>query len=141
MTLAHDDDVIKTFPVGSSRSASPHIRSAKATEECAGPQSAGAEEIGSTSLKPYVICRMAASVDGRILPSRWRPRSFSSGDVFERLHRELGCEAWLVGRVEQRTNCNILPTIGLDSSPISRSSKRPGGTERIVAEHVSDAML
>jgi riboflavin biosynthesis pyrimidine reductase len=42
---------------------------------------------------------MAASIDGRILPRRWRPQSFSSGAVFERLHKELGCDAWLVGRV------------------------------------------
>jgi riboflavin biosynthesis pyrimidine reductase len=49
-------------------------------------------------LKPYVICHMAASVDGRILPSRWRPKDFAGG-LFERLHEELGGEAWLVGRV------------------------------------------
>ena len=50
-------------------------------------------------MKPHVICHMATSVDGRILPSRWRPQSFSSGSVYERIHEELGCDAWLVGRV------------------------------------------
>ena len=49
-------------------------------------------------MKPYVICHMAASVDGRILPSRWRPPRVGAG-LFERLHEQLGGDAWLVGRV------------------------------------------
>jgi riboflavin biosynthesis pyrimidine reductase len=50
-------------------------------------------------MKPYVICHMVASIDGRILHSRWRPRDGNGGDLFERLHTRLGCDAWLVGRV------------------------------------------
>jgi riboflavin biosynthesis pyrimidine reductase len=50
-------------------------------------------------VKPHVICHIGASVDGRILTSRWRPQNFNSGGLFERLHEELGCDAWLVGRV------------------------------------------
>jgi riboflavin biosynthesis pyrimidine reductase len=42
---------------------------------------------------------MVASVDGRILHSRWRPRTREGGDLFERLHVKLGGDAWLVGRV------------------------------------------
>jgi len=49
-------------------------------------------------VKPYVICLMAASVDGRILPSRWRPKG-GAGNVFEQVHDELAGDAWLVGRV------------------------------------------
>ena len=49
-------------------------------------------------MKPYVICLMAASVDGRILPSRWRPKG-GAGNVFEQVHDELAGDAWLVGRV------------------------------------------
>jgi riboflavin biosynthesis pyrimidine reductase len=49
-------------------------------------------------VKPYVICLMAASVDGRILPSRWRPKG-SAGNAFEQVHDELAGDAWLVGRV------------------------------------------
>jgi len=49
-------------------------------------------------VKPYVICLMAASVDGRILPSRWRPKG-GAGNAFERVHDELAGDAWLVGRV------------------------------------------
>ncbi|HVC30855.1 MAG TPA: RibD family protein [Steroidobacteraceae bacterium] len=49
--------------------------------------------------KPYVICHMVMSVDGRILHSRWRPQTRDGGDLFERLHARLGGDAWLVGRV------------------------------------------
>jgi riboflavin biosynthesis pyrimidine reductase len=49
-------------------------------------------------MKPYVICLMASSVDGRTLPSRWRPKG-AAGDVFERVHDELAGDAWLIGRV------------------------------------------
>jgi riboflavin biosynthesis pyrimidine reductase len=50
-------------------------------------------------MKPHVICHMAASVDGRTLFSRWRPEGAAAGGLFERLHEELGGDAWLVGRV------------------------------------------
>jgi riboflavin biosynthesis pyrimidine reductase len=49
-------------------------------------------------MKPYVICHMVSSVDGRILGSRWRPEGVGTG-LFERLHERLGGDAWLVGRV------------------------------------------
>ena len=52
-------------------------------------------------MKPRVICLMACSVDGRTLPSLWRPKrpKGSAGDVFERVHDELAGDAWLIGRV------------------------------------------
>jgi len=49
-------------------------------------------------MKPKVICLMACSVDGRILPSRWRPRT-AAAEQFERVHDELAGDAWLIGRV------------------------------------------
>ena len=49
-------------------------------------------------MKPHVICLMASSVDGRTLPSRWRPKG-TVGKLFERAHDELAGGAWLVGRV------------------------------------------
>jgi riboflavin biosynthesis pyrimidine reductase len=49
-------------------------------------------------MKPQVICLMAASVDGRTLSSRWRPKG-AAADLFERVHDELAGDAWLVGRV------------------------------------------
>jgi riboflavin biosynthesis pyrimidine reductase len=50
-------------------------------------------------MKPYVICHMVASLDGRILHSRWRPETCDGGTLFERLHERLAGDAWLIGRV------------------------------------------
>lgn len=49
--------------------------------------------------KPYVICHAVASIDGRILTRRWRPEDASRGAIFERLHDQLGVDAWLIGRI------------------------------------------
>ncbi len=49
-------------------------------------------------MKPYVICHMMSSVDGRILPDRWHP-PLRDPRLYERLHDEIGGDAWLVGRV------------------------------------------
>jgi riboflavin biosynthesis pyrimidine reductase len=45
---------------------------------------------------------MVSSIDGRILQSRWRPKTADSGAVFERLHERLEGDAWVVGRVTGR---------------------------------------
>jgi riboflavin biosynthesis pyrimidine reductase len=50
-------------------------------------------------MKPHVICHMAASIDGRTLLSRWSPQASVPPGLFDRLHEELGGDAWLVGRV------------------------------------------
>jgi riboflavin biosynthesis pyrimidine reductase len=50
-------------------------------------------------MKPYVICHMNASVDGRILGSRWRPAENRMPGLFESLHDEIGGGSWLIGRV------------------------------------------
>jgi riboflavin biosynthesis pyrimidine reductase len=50
-------------------------------------------------MKPHVICHMVASVDGRTLSSRWRPKNTLQGNLFERLNDQLGGDAWLAGCV------------------------------------------
>lgn len=50
-------------------------------------------------MRPYVICHMVASLDGRTLPSRWAPGEVSLHGAYERLHEKLDGQAWLVGRV------------------------------------------
>jgi riboflavin biosynthesis pyrimidine reductase len=42
---------------------------------------------------------MGTSLDGRTIPSRWRPADAQIGDLYDRLHTEIGCDAWIVGRV------------------------------------------
>ncbi len=50
-------------------------------------------------MKPYVICHMNSSIDGRILGCRWRPAENRMPGLFERLHEKLGGGSWLIGRV------------------------------------------
>jgi len=50
-------------------------------------------------MKPYVLCHMVTSVDGRIWGSRWRPKSNVVPNLFERLHDQMGGGSWLCGRV------------------------------------------
>ena len=49
-------------------------------------------------MKPYVICLMHSSLDGRTHPSRWRPKGAGT-DWFEKIHDNLGGDAWVIGRV------------------------------------------
>ena len=50
-------------------------------------------------MKPYVICHMVTSIDGRVWASRWRPAENRVPGLFERLHETLGNGSWLIGRV------------------------------------------
>ena len=50
-------------------------------------------------MKPYVICHMNTSIDGRIWHSRWRPQGNRMAGLFERIHEQLGNGSWLIGRV------------------------------------------
>ena len=50
-------------------------------------------------MKPYVICHMNTSIDGRVWASRWRPEGNRIPGLFERLHEQLGNGSWLIGRV------------------------------------------
>jgi riboflavin biosynthesis pyrimidine reductase len=50
-------------------------------------------------MKPYVICHMNSSIDGRAWHSRWRPAENRMAGLFERIHEQLGNGSWLIGRV------------------------------------------
>jgi riboflavin biosynthesis pyrimidine reductase len=50
------------------------------------------------AMKPHVACIVSASIDGRIWLSRWSPDPSALGGLFERVHDEIGGDAWLVGR-------------------------------------------
>ena len=50
-------------------------------------------------MKPYVLCHMVTSVDGRIWGSRWRPKANVVPNLFEKLHDQMGGGSWLCGRV------------------------------------------
>jgi len=53
-------------------------------------------------MKPHVACIVSASIDGRIWLSRWSPDPSELRGLFERVHDEIGCDAWLVGRTTGR---------------------------------------
>ncbi|MEJ2884257.1 RibD family protein [Pedobacter sp. GR22-6] len=50
--------------------------------------------------RPYVICLMMTSVDGKILSEKWgnSPRVKHLAQKFEQIHTEIGNKAWIVGR-------------------------------------------
>ena len=50
-------------------------------------------------MKPHIICHMASSIDGKILPERWTPSGVHSHNMYEELHGRLGGGSWLVGRI------------------------------------------
>ena len=50
-------------------------------------------------MKPYVICHMCTTIDGRILGDRWGklPGPMGGGELFETTAASFGIGAWLVG--------------------------------------------
>ena len=55
-------------------------------------------------MKPYVICHMCTTIDGRILSNRWPrlPRGRDPGELFESTADNFGIGAWLVGTTTMR---------------------------------------
>lgn len=70
-------------------------------------------------MRPHVICHMVASVDGRILPNRWRPRGVDLHGAYERLHEALAGDAWLVGRItgQEFAKAEAYPEHGAQTFP------------------------
>jgi 5-amino-6-(5-phosphoribosylamino)uracil reductase len=68
---------------------------------------------------------MGISVDGRILPRRWK---LAEGDIsamtndYEALHEELAGDAWLIGRVTMAEFARGEPKTGLSTAGIDRSN-------------------
>ena len=55
-------------------------------------------------MKPYVICHMVTTIDGKILTERWGrlPDGQSGARLFERTANRFGVPAWLVGTTTMR---------------------------------------
>jgi riboflavin biosynthesis pyrimidine reductase len=51
----------------------------------------------ASAQRPYVICHMTSSVDGRIKVRRWK--TLDADSHYERVHQELKGDAWMCGRV------------------------------------------
>lgn len=55
-------------------------------------------------MKPYVICHMCTTIDGRILTRRWGklPGPKSASDLYETSAASFGVRAWIVGTTTMR---------------------------------------
>ncbi|AJY46262.1 dihydrofolate reductase family protein [Martelella endophytica] len=48
--------------------------------------------------RPYIICHMVMSLDGRLLPERWPVSSESLMEIYESVAARLGADGWIIGR-------------------------------------------
>ena len=48
--------------------------------------------------KPYVVCHMGSTIDGRIIGENWGENSEKFGSLYENCHDTFNAEAWMVGR-------------------------------------------
>src|SRR5579864_8429461 len=67
--------------------------------------------------RPYVICHMGPSIDGRIVTTGW-PSSKSLGAQYERLAGTFDADAWMVGRI------SMAPYAGRARLPLRRLMHR-----------------
>lgn len=74
--------------------------------------------------KPFVICHMASSIDGRIIPENWGDRLDRFGSVYEDCHDTFDSQAWMVGRItmEKDFTEGKKPNLTKPPAPIDRKS-------------------
>ena len=74
-------------------------------------------------MKPYVICHMCTTIDGRILGERWgRLRGVKdSGELFETTAASLNIGAWLVGTTTMKEFADRNVTLKKATQPIERA--------------------
>jgi riboflavin biosynthesis pyrimidine reductase len=64
-------------------------------------------------MRPYVVCLMESSLDGRLHPSRWTkspdgtPKDWSA--IYASTHDDLNADAWIVGRVTMAEMAKGMP--------------------------------
>jgi len=86
-------------------------------------------------MKPYVICHMNSSIDGRILGSRWRPAENRMAGLFERIHEELGGGSWLIGRVTGSEYAKAQAYPAARIRPIHGNPGSHGAARKLTASH------
>jgi riboflavin biosynthesis pyrimidine reductase len=74
-------------------------------------------------MKPYVICHMCTSIDGKILGQRWGrlPRVGDSGKLFETTAASFGIGAWLVGNTTMKEFAGPPMRLPAASGPVDRT--------------------
>ncbi len=78
--------------------------------------------------RPYIVCHMGPSVDGRIVVDKWKIDFTAVTSAYESAAEQLGGDAWIIGRVSME------PYAGKAKVP-----KRPRGSTKIPrADFVAD---
>ena len=74
-------------------------------------------------MRPYVICHMCTTIDGRILGERWGrlPGVKGSLDLFETTAASFGIGAWLVGTTTMKEFADRNVTLKKAAQPIERT--------------------
>ncbi|HWJ29728.1 MAG TPA: RibD family protein [Flavisolibacter sp.] len=74
--------------------------------------------------KPYLICHMMSSVDGRIISANWGDRETTKafGAIYEQCHNSFDSQAWMCGRVtmEKDFSKGEKPELNKPEKPIER---------------------
>jgi 5-amino-6-(5-phosphoribosylamino)uracil reductase len=73
-------------------------------------------------MKPYVICHMCTTIDGRILTQRWGrlPGGATGASLFERTADRFGVPAWLVGTTTMREFASPRTPLGTATQQVER---------------------
>ena len=85
--------------------------------------------------RPYVICLMMASVDGKILGDKWgnNPHVTALMDSFEETHEAIGNKSWIVGRTTMEKDFTKF------AKPIFKEVDYKISREDFVAKHNADS--
>ena len=87
------------------------------------------------SNRPYTICLMMTSVDGKILGEKWgkSPEVQVLTDSFEKAHEEIGHKSWIVGRTTMEKDFTKF------AKPVYREVDHPVDRKDYVAKHSADS--
>ena len=85
--------------------------------------------------RPYVICLMMTSVDGKILGEKWgnSPKVKTLLGKFEQAHEELGIGAWIVGRTTMEKDFTEY------AKPVFKKGNQEINRQDFVAAHTGDS--
>lgn len=83
--------------------------------------------------RPYVICLMMTSLDGKILGEKWgdSPKVDKLRGSFEKVHEKIGIGAWIVGRTTMEKDFTNF------AKPVIKKGSQKINREDFVAEHQS----
>ncbi|HVW69506.1 MAG TPA: dihydrofolate reductase family protein [Steroidobacteraceae bacterium] len=70
-------------------------------------------------MKPYVICHMCTTIDGKILGERW-PKTLNSLELFETTAATFGIHSWVVGTTTMREFADRRVQLRPAAAPVER---------------------